>query len=288
MSWTQAMPPERENTSTFRFAVVRYVPNVVRDEGVNVGVIVQQEDPPKFQFKFLPRSATVRKLWPEADQRLVTHFKEQLTFEKSGKESSLRYLAYPSDPSFFSRAREEFNGNLQLTSPRGMLGADLKWVTDALYRIYVAEPPGGPRPINYQAIAPHRTRERLWVAFERRGLIRPGKLVKKFVLKGEHAPWTFDLGYHNGALNVINSVALNASTTETNLGRALVLKGMIEDVRMTRHDVRGRAVIEPPKNIRSSSGFESARSIIEDAQIEIFTLQELPALVDKIDAELPQ
>jgi hypothetical protein len=71
-------------------------------------------------------------------------------------------------------------------------------------------------------------RIRLWEAFERRALITPKRVKRQVVLKGKHAPWTFDLGYRNGKYNLINSLALNSSVSETNLGRALVLKGMIE------------------------------------------------------------
>src|SRR5436309_11187407 len=55
----------------FQYSVVRYVPNLVRDEGVNVGLLVRAVAGKEFDFKFLPRTATVRKLWPHADERIV-------------------------------------------------------------------------------------------------------------------------------------------------------------------------------------------------------------------------
>ena len=52
----------------FQYAVLRYVPNVIRDEAVNVGVVVRDLEREEFEYRFLPRSATVRKLAPQADK----------------------------------------------------------------------------------------------------------------------------------------------------------------------------------------------------------------------------
>ena len=69
-------------TRRFQYVVVRYVPNVIRDEAVNVGIVCREVGKDTHVFKFLPRSATVRKLWPTADQKLVAHFQRQLSRTK--------------------------------------------------------------------------------------------------------------------------------------------------------------------------------------------------------------
>lgn len=271
---------------SYQFAVVRYVPNVVRDEAVNVGLVLRALDSKAFHFRFLKRSATVRKLWPDADQALVTHFEKQLT--RAVKEDApLGGIGHLAEPNFFERAQNEFNGNLQLTSARGLLtNAPAEEVLRELYQTYVADPSAGPRPINYQAIAPHRTREKLWRAFEREDLIGRNRLADKVVLKGRHAPWTFDLGYKNGAYNVINSVAINAPTAETNLGRALVLKGMFEEVQqVAKSDIRMRAVVESGKS-EDVAGARPAKAILADAGIEVTEMSDLAELVEKVRVEV--
>lgn len=102
----------------FQYSVIRYVPDVVRDEGVNVGVLVRTVGSSEFDFKFLPRSATVRKFSPQADTRLVNNFERELRKSKN-EGQPFGVMGRPSDPEFFLKAINEFNGNLQLTEVRG-------------------------------------------------------------------------------------------------------------------------------------------------------------------------
>jgi len=270
----------------YQYSVVRFVPNVVRDEGVNVGVIIKEAEGAKFVYRFLPRGATVRRLWPDADERLVNNFAHQLRAAQV-QDRPLEGIGHPSDRVFFQLARAEFNGNLQLAEPRGMLAESIEEVLSRIYDTYVAEPKSGPRPINYQAIAPYQTRARLWSAFQKKRLLRPGLVRRQYVLKGRHAPWTFDLGYKNGGIKLINSVALNAPTAETNLGRALVFKGMIEDVKAAQETrVKSTAVVLLPQPQGKGPGAREAQEILTDARIEIYNIAELAQLVERVEREL--
>src|SRR5216683_4251685 len=253
----------------FQYVVVRYVPDIVRDEAVNVGVLIKAVEGHRFEFKFLPRSATVRKLWPKADSALVKNFQQQLAVCAKNNEP-LGNIGRVVDANFFGTAREEFNGNLQLTVPRAVMGSNIDEALKRVYQTSVAEPEVGVRPINYLAIAPFRTRERLWSAFQRRDLLHANRVIKEIKVKGKHAQWTFDLGYKNGALNVINSMTLNAATPEANLGRALVLKGMIDDVRaFHREPVKGTAVVEGIGKGSAPKGWHEAQQILTDGKLTI-------------------
>jgi len=270
----------------FQYSIVRYVPDVVRDEAVNVGVLVRAAEGERFEFKFLPRSATVRKLWPGADQALVRNFERQLT-SCAENDEPLGRSGRIVDSEFFDKARSEFNGNLQLSLPRAATGESIDQVLKRAYQTSVAEPGVGTRPINYQMIAPYRLRQRLWNAFQKRDLLRPGRVRKEIVLKGKHAPWTFDLGYQNGAIHVVNSLALNAPTPEANLGRALVLKGMLEEVRTTQNSsIKGIAVVEGLGNKRSPKGAQEAGEILTDAKIATYAFSDLDNLIAKVERDL--
>lgn len=267
-----------------QYVIVRYVPNVVRDEAVNIGVIIRRVDAPQFDFKFIPRSATVRKISPEADQQLVKNFERQLMLSRDeGKPVGM--VGHPSQPNFFDKALREFNGNLQLTEPRGLLATDLSHALEQAYEMYVAEK-GITRPINYQAIAPYTIRERLWSAFDRQNLLRPGYVRKELTIKGKHAHWTFDLGYQNGALNVISSVALNAPTQEANLGRALVFKGMLDEVK--HEGVRGTAVVQLPKAGKPAPGGKEAQEFLKDSRVHVVDFSKVDELVSAVQKQLPQ
>ncbi|SRR6266536_1515108 len=266
-----------------QYVIVRYVPNVVRDEAVNIGVIIRRVDGPQFDFKFIPRSATVRKISPEADQQLVKNFERQLTLSKN-EGTRIGLIGLPTEPDFFQKALREFNGNLQLTEPRGLVASDLSAALRETYDRYVAEK-GISRPINYQSIAPYTIRERLWSAFDRQNLLRPGVVKKEITVKGKYSHWTFDLGYQNGALNLISSVALNAPTQETNLGRALVFKGMLDDV---KHEgkVRGTAVVQLPRADRPAPGGKEAQEFLRDSHVHVVDLSNVDELVSSVQKGL--
>ena len=267
-----------------QYVIVRYVPNVVRDEAVNIGVIIRGVGSSHFDFKFLPRSATIRKISPEADQQLVKNFERQLTLSKR-EDRPVGIIGHPTEPEFFVKAMREFNGNLQLTEPRGLLAADLGEALHQVYSMYVAEQ-GVSRPINYQAIAPYTTRERLWSAFDRQRLIRPGFVKKEMTVKGKHAHWTFDLGYQNGGLKLISSVALNAPTEETNLGRALVFKGMLDDVKHEVEKVRGTAVVQLPKPNAPAPGAKGAQEFLRDSRVHVVDLSNIAEFVISVQRDL--
>src|SRR3989442_4636578 len=106
-----------------QYVIVRYVPNVVRDEAVNIGVIIRRVDAPQFDFKFIPRSATVRKISPEADQQLVKNFERQLTLSKN-EGARIGLIGLPTEPASSHKAFPDSNGNLQLPPPPGHVPAD--------------------------------------------------------------------------------------------------------------------------------------------------------------------
>jgi hypothetical protein len=254
---------------------------------VNVGVIVRGLEGVPFEFRFLPRAATLRRLWPDADQRLVTQFERRL--QNARKESRpLGEIGLPSEPDFFDRARHEYNGNLQITEVRGHRADQIGDAIRGLYATFVAEPSMGSRPINYQAIAPTALRNRVWTAFEKRDLLGARQVRKTWTLDGKHAPWTFDMGYENGALNLISAVALNAPTTETNLGRALVFKGMVEEVKVQhrRRDIHGTAVVQLPSADLAASGAKQAVDILHDAEVAVVPFERLANFVESVAAEL--
>jgi hypothetical protein len=247
-------------------------------------VIVRAVGSKYFDFRFLPRSATIRKISPEADQKLVKNFERQLAVAQE-KGTAIGLIGHPSEPEFFSKALREFNGNLQLTEPRGLIVENVAAALEEAYQMYVAEPAAGARPISYQAIAPYQLRERVWSAFERSHLIRPGLLKKAYSVKGRHARWTFDLGYQNGSTRIISSVALNAPTGEINLGRALVFKGMIDDVKDEVEKVRGTAVVQLPKT-RTAPGAKEAQEFLKDSRINVIPSSDLDELVNTVRKEL--
>jgi len=236
-----------------------------------------------YAFKFLPRSDAIRKLWPRTDQKLIMHFQRQLQ-RKQQEGGLLPELGLRAD--FFEHAQKSFTGNLQMTAPRGMLGANIDAVLTKTYTMFVAPPEMGARPINYQSLAPYRLRNKVWTAFEERGLLGRAGVEREAIINGKHFPWTFDLAYRNGRANVINTIALNSGIAEINLGRALVYKGMVEEI-SNAHGVRATAVVELQRVLADHApGASEAQKLLSDADIRVVPIDRLDRFVIDVEAEL--
>jgi hypothetical protein len=196
-------------------------------------------------------------------------------------------LGKVTDAGFLDRARSEFVGSLQLSEPRGILAEGLKPALAEVFRTYVAEKREATAA--QASLAPSRLRQQLWSAFSKGRLFRTGSketgVKKNFVVEGQHASWTFDVGYRNGALSLINSVALNSEKTETNLNRALVLQGMAQEVRKADTLARFAAVVSAPGSMKGH-GINEAVDILTDSNIEIVPTAEIGKLVQRVRMQL--
>jgi hypothetical protein len=276
-------------TQPFQFALIRHVQDVARDEPTNVGVLVRSIDGTQSRLRFAsPTAAVWRSVRPEM-RDLVRHLEQQLGLAARGERPFGR-IGFPTDSEFLLRARAEFSGHIQFSDPRGFMGDGIDSATEAIFRRYVAARRGTLRTgaaAAHPAIAPSRLRQRVLSTFKRYRLLRRGGVQQSFAVRGEHAKWTFDLGYENGALNLINSVALNSSEPSTNLSRALVFKGMVDEVRKSADKrVHGTAVTAAGDSASTGASANEAQQILRDAKIEVVPLAQLPQLINRVRDDL--
>lgn len=272
------------STQPFQYSIVRYVANVVRDEPVNIGVIVRDQALSDATAKFLTPAAISRRAGKTAVP-LTLGLEQTLRasdFDPVGSSAILRA------PGFFDDARREFHGHLRLSEPRGVLAQDIEQATERVFASHVAEP----RPlqvveVSAAQLSPSRMRARLWSAFNRADLFAPGKARKEYAVKGRHATWRFDVGYKNGALSVIHALAIGTDNAQTNLDRALVYKGMVSEVRDTNSNgIHPIAVIPPPMKGANKHAYAEAQGILTDAKITTFELQSVDTLALQAQREL--
>jgi hypothetical protein len=172
-----------------------------------------------------------------------------------------------------------------MTQPRGLSADSLTSALDWAYRTFVAGAQSDGRPVNYPAMAPSQVRDRVRSAFQREHLLAPGLVSEKFVLIGRHSPWTFDLGYSNGAVHVINSIALTSRAAETNLSRALLYRGMIQEVVAESAGLRGIAVLQTLDD-EEAPGAREAAEILKDTPIELVRFGQLTDLIKRVEHDL--
>lgn len=191
-----------EEREIFRYRVLRYAPNLVRDEWLNVGVIVEETNGARYAARFIEEQseiARVRRLHPGASEEFLRNLSAEFEF---------RLRATGVDP---SKALEKLDQSLsnivQLGPPIAIAATEgLDAELDRLYRDHVAPPPrarGG-----FAESTRAWIKQRLDFIFSRRRVpkLQRGIRVAEYTYPGD--PLRLDYGYRNGAPGFLHALAL--------------------------------------------------------------------------------
>lgn len=130
-------PPE----PSCSYHILRYTPNLVRDEWVNIGVLVFDSRSGKRRLRLIEEQeeyTRVRRLHPEADEFLLRRLRDELEdrFESvvgfNGHGRQLQELIAKWD--------NTLSNAVQLAPPKGILSGDLDAELERLYKDHVALP----------------------------------------------------------------------------------------------------------------------------------------------------
>ncbi len=265
------------------YTIVRFVPNIVRNECVNVGVILQALDRPFIKARFTGRLARIRSLWPEADRGIVHIARRELrsrfrAYEEESRAQLDLIAEGPepavTDPAFLEYLHREYSNNIQFTAPApttacGSLDGEL----DELYQVYVAEE--GPFVWRSPAVklAPAGQREKIVNHLRRHGYVGRGRLHENVGLPGaSNSQWFFDLGRRDDKGMIVQILSLDVAGPQPKLQRSLILAGMVEDVAQRLNDLTSVAIVFPPStNGTRADGYKESLNILK--QRDIYTVE---------------
>jgi hypothetical protein len=199
------MTEEPKNTYVYR--VLRYTPNLVRDEWVNIGVLLEERgggvhgNPSKRTVRLIEEQsefARVRRLHPNADEALLRSLPGEL-------DASLRQ-APGASAAYLEKLGETLSNILQFSPPRALLADDFDAELDRLYRAHVS-PPKGTRAGAWESTRAW-IKERINDVFLRRRVpkLERNIRVEEFTEPGD--PLKLDYGYRNGARGFVHALAL--------------------------------------------------------------------------------
>lgn len=260
------------------FFLVRYVPDLVRDEGLNIGLFLHSPEQEYLDCLFTRDFGRVKRLHPQADlkflEELQSYFEQQIKEHETDLESYIREM------------QESFSNLIQVTDPRTCLTSDPQSEVQTLFARYVAgRASTAPRPDTRM-----RIRQALTAALERSG-VRKHKLFEKHIpaeqwtKKGD--PFTFDYGYRpllvegkpNGHIKLLHALSLGRDTE-----LAKVLAYTIERVREKEHaDLT--AVVEGLASPKDKAA-QASQEILKESRIAIQPLAGIDPYAESIRAEL--
>ena len=199
------MPEEPRNT--FRYRILRYTPNVARDEWVNVGVLLEDANGPRRAARLIEEPAEmarVRRLHPSADEELLRALPAE--FEARLAAPAAQVAAY------LEKLGETLSNVLQFGPQKALLAEDFDAELDRLFQEYVAPPPRARGGIAESTRA--WIKARINDVFLRRRVPRleRGIAVGEFTQPGD--PLRLDYGYQNGARGYLHAVALGRDPSQ--------------------------------------------------------------------------
>ena len=264
------------------FFVVRYVPDVVKGEFVNIGVVLRPADrAEEAVVRFTRDWSRVRCVDANADIELMEALEAELSTRLRMSVREMRPL--------LEVFADSLSNSIQLTPGRACLAESLPAEMDQLIRLYV-EPLQVRRERRLSgraAIAGAMRRE-----FERAGvwgLMRKRIAASAYTRSGD--PMRIDCGYRpNGMIRMFQAISLES---DVEMAKALAYTGPELKAGVSRVEGAGlelTALVEPVRSLgENEEAVERYRfgvEALERAEIRVMTVNDLPRIAATARTEL--
>ena len=198
---------EMQTAQTLRpcaYHVVRYTPNLVRDEWVNIGILLFDPASGRLLQRLVEEPAEfarVRRLHPAADEELLRRLSDDFASQSA--------LANGQAQTYIAGLEQTLSNTVQLSPQKGLLAEDLEAELDRLYHDHVEAPRHGRLAEDVASRSGIRARASqvfrgtgIWPRLERR--LR----VDEFTYAGD--PLRLDYGYRrNGTRGFVQALSLS-------------------------------------------------------------------------------
>jgi hypothetical protein len=275
------------------FFLVRYVPDTVKNEFVNIGVVLREAGRPETaHVRFTKDWSRVRCVDPEADTGMLEALENEVLARLRGGEQETA--------SMMKALEDSFSNMLQITEPKACLAQSIAAELDQLSRLYVEtrKQREARRQSGRQAIVTGMRKQ-----FEAAGVwnvMRKRIQASMYTQAGD--PLRIDCGYRpNGVIRMFHAVSLEGDLEAAKV-LAFSAPQMIEGVqRIEKAMLELTAIVEPLRGLLGetaeevlSNGAEQDRldqyrfgvETMERSQIRVMTLADMPRIAERAREEL--
>ncbi len=259
------------------FLLIRYSPDAVREEFVNIGIVLVNGATGFADVRFTRDWRRVRCLDPAADvdmlQALEADLREQLTRGVLDRATLLDKL------------QDYCSNSFQLTAPKGCLAKDPVAELDSLAKMYLERRAG--RRSSTREAGRGMILGQMKTAFEQAGV---WKLMRKKIAVADYThagdPLKIDCGYRpNGVIRMFHALSLAADVDAAKV-LAFTYSDLREGIaRIEQAKSELTAVVEPDLD-RSDEAVSFALATLARSQVAVATTNELPRLADRARLEL--
>jgi hypothetical protein len=261
------------------FSLVRYVPDVVKGEFANIGVVLRAAGDAQATVRFTRDWSRVRCMDPAADVELLESLEgEMATLLDRGQSADA------SKP-LLSLLDESLSNSLQLTEMRGTLADNLPAEMEQLLRMYV-------EPLKVKAERKAQSGRAAIVGtmrdeFERAGVWR---LLRKRIAASQYTqpgdPLKLDCGYRNGRVRIFHAVSLQTDA-EGAKGIAYSAAALRSGVLASEGtELELTAVIEPIATVGDEDLYRFGVQAMERELVRVLTVADMGRVAETARREL--
>ncbi len=256
------------------FMVVRYAPDAVKGEFVNIGVVLLEAESGFAGVRFTHDWRRVRCLDPDADLEMLARLEADLRAR----------LAGAGRDQLLTAMQESFSGSLQVTPATALLTAEPAAELERLAEMYVETTR---REARREASSRQAVLAQMRGAFEQAGvwhLMKKRIPVAPYTRPGD--PLKIDCGYRpNGVVRMFHAVAL---ATDVDAAKVLAFSFPRIAAGMAQQDqaqAELTAVVEDELD-RTDAEIAFALETLTTGQIVVASARELPRLAERARQEL--
>lgn len=261
------------------FFLLRYVPDAVKDEFVNIGVVMVEPSETGSGFadvRFARDWRRVQRLDPGADVEML----ETLEREIRGS------LAEVKDrEALIKRLQDSFSNAIQLSPTKGVLAEEPALEIETLASLYLEARPARRREASGRARILGRMRE----AFEQAGvwaLMRKNIAAAQYTFKGD--PLKIDCGYRpNGEIKMFQAVSL-AGDADAAKALAFSYPQIAEGIAREEKASSSLTAIVEDGLARTDEAILFALATLQGAGIGVSGVGEMAAIAERARLELVQ
>jgi DUF3037 family protein len=268
------------------FFLIRYVPDPVKNEFVNIGVLLREAaKPEQIELRFTRDWRRLRCFDPEADTAMLEALEIELRHRLYEKLDGVRPL--------IQVLQDSFSNAIQLTEPRACLAESISLEMEQLMRLYV-ESRAGRKAIARSGRGAIQATMR--THFERAGvwdLMRKRIAAANYTRPGD--PLRIDCGYRpNGVIRMFHAVSLDG---DIEIAKVLAFSApaLAEGIaRVEQAKLELTAIVEPLREIsrrnqqeeEKAQQYRFAVETMEQQSIRVLTTSDMPRVADTARLEL--
>jgi hypothetical protein len=260
------------------FSLVRYVPDVVKGEFTNIGVVLRAAGEPAAQVRFTRDWSRVRCMDPEADVELLESLEGEMAV-------LLERQAVGDAKPLLGLLEDSLSNSLQLTAMQGTLAENLPAEMEQLLKLYV-------EPLKVRAERKKQSGRAAIVGamrdeFERAGVWR---LMRKRIAAAQYTqagdPLKLDCGYRNGRVRIFHAVSLQGDA-ESAKGLAYSAAALREGVQRAEGlELELTAVVEPISTVPDEELYRFGVRAMERERLRVLTVADMGRVAETARREL--